>query len=65
MGTNREHDKADHIGVFESHLQGSEILFRNISRNHQTAYYRFFGIIPSSMATISSNLILAVVSTDL
>ena len=47
-----------------SALYGSEIFCRKISRNRQTAYYRFFGIIPSSMATISRNLILAVVSTE-
>jgi hypothetical protein len=64
MGTNKEHGKADHIGVFESLIKGSEILFRNISRSPQTVYYRFFGIIPSSIATISRNLILAVVSTE-
>ena len=64
IGTNREHGKADHIGVFESLIKGSEILYRNISRNRQTAYYRFFEIIPSSIATISRSLILAVVSTE-
>ena len=40
IGANREHGKADNIGVFESPIKGNAPARRYVSKNRQTSQYR-------------------------